>query len=280
MPWTVSDFTSGSTPAKTDAFTDLDADEVERLRAPRPNPRTMPLGVGDDAVVVGPAVDDRHRDERIGVDVLLRHRAQVDVGQRVAVDDQESIGREQRDRARRAARRAENVGLPRITHVEPICGAVADDARDGVGAMMQVQDDAPDAGVAQPVQDARRRAACPRPATRPWRERSRVAAGEWPGRRSAPAPASSAARHRGAAHSPARTGEHHVVSREAVRVAMLQEEEAVRVGDVVRRRACRARAAVSWIASSPPSISTNTPTGVSSTAITTSSLENSSRYFS
>ena len=77
------------------------------------------------------------------------------------------------------------------------------------------------------------------PAAPPWRGRARAAAGGWPGRRSAPAPASARER---AAHSLGAAGEHHVVSRQAVRVAMLQEEEAVRVGDVVGRRAAeRAR---------------------------------------
>src|SRR6185503_7863350 len=33
--------------------------------------------ISDDAVVLGPAIDDGHRDERVGVDVLLRHRLQV-----------------------------------------------------------------------------------------------------------------------------------------------------------------------------------------------------------
>ncbi len=152
MPWTVSDFSVGIDPGEYRSVHHLNADEVERSRLAAESADDA-AAVGDDAVVVGPAFDHRHRDERIGVDVLCRHRAQVDVRQRVAVDDQESIGGQQRDRARRAARRPENFGLPRITHVDAELGAVADDARDGVGAMMQVEDGAPDARIAQPVKD-------------------------------------------------------------------------------------------------------------------------------
>ena len=71
-----------------------------------------------DAVVARSAVDDRHRDERVGVECCARQRAKIDVGERVAVDDQEAIGGEQRHGARRAAGRSQHVGLPRVAHVE------------------------------------------------------------------------------------------------------------------------------------------------------------------
>ena len=47
-----------------------------------------------------------------GVDVGVGQRRQVDIRQRVAVDDQEAIGFEQRQRARRAAGRAEDAASP------------------------------------------------------------------------------------------------------------------------------------------------------------------------
>ena len=112
---------------------------------------------------------------------------------------------------------------------------------------MQVEDDAADAGVAQPAQDARRPAASPATGsaalarTRRQRLQPGGQAGGQHQRR--PPPGRSFA---GAAHLRAgatvQAGEHHVVSVEAVRVAMLQEQEAVRVDDEVRRRAAeRAR---------------------------------------
>src|SRR5687768_316370 len=69
----------------------------------------------------------------------------------------------------------------------------------------------------------------------PWREPKTVVADGWPGRRSAPAPAGSFA---GAAHLRAgryggQASEDHVGTGQAVGVAMLQEQESVRIGDVV-----------------------------------------------
>jgi hypothetical protein len=76
----------------------------------------------------------------------------VDVGQRIAVHDEESVGGKS-GIARAGRPPTENVRLPRITDIDINLGAVADDARDGVGAMMQVGPFL-DARIAQPVQDS------------------------------------------------------------------------------------------------------------------------------
>jgi hypothetical protein len=60
---------------------------------------------------------------------------------------------------------------------------------------------------------------------------------------------------------------------------VLEEDAAVRIEDVVRLAAPSATAIAS-MPDSLPSISTNVPTGVSSTATMTSACANSSRYFS
>jgi hypothetical protein len=111
--------------------------------------------IRNDRVVARVRVHNGHRHERVGIDVLCRQRAKIEVGQRVAVDDQESIGFEQRNGPRRAAGRPEDAGLPRIAHRQPHPRSVADDACDRFGAVMQVEHHAADAGVVQPAQDAR-----------------------------------------------------------------------------------------------------------------------------
>jgi hypothetical protein len=72
--------------------------------------------VGNHRVITRIRVDDRHRDKRVGVDVLPHERWQIDVGQRVAVDDEEPVRFQQRDGARRSARRSQDFRFPRIPH--------------------------------------------------------------------------------------------------------------------------------------------------------------------
>ena len=69
------------------------------------------------------------------------------VGQRIAVDDEESIGGERAGRARaRPAGRAQHRRLPRVADLDAESRAVADQPRDRLGAVVQVDDDAGDAG--------------------------------------------------------------------------------------------------------------------------------------
>ena len=78
----------------------------------------------------------------------LREAFERDVAERVAVDDEETIGSEQWQGPGRTSARAQHMGFPGIAHLEARLCAVADQPRDGLGAMVQVDDDPVDAGLA------------------------------------------------------------------------------------------------------------------------------------
>ena len=73
---------------------DLHADDVIRahLRAARHDTVKSAGRIDDEAAVaIGPVVgNDRDRDERAGLAMVLGERVQIDVGERVAVDDEET----------------------------------------------------------------------------------------------------------------------------------------------------------------------------------------------
>jgi hypothetical protein len=83
----------------------------------------------------------------------LHHRAEIAIGQRVAVHDQKPFGIEQGQRAFGAAGGPEHERLPRVAHLHTEVGSVADQARDGFGPVMQVEDDASNARAVQPTQN-------------------------------------------------------------------------------------------------------------------------------
>ena len=99
--------------------------------------------------------DQRHRDQRV-VGVMVRpQRAQIDGGQRVAVQQQVGIAVEERQRVARAAGRAQHRLFPRIAQRQAEIAAVAGDPGDRLGAVVQVEDDARQAGGGARAQDAR-----------------------------------------------------------------------------------------------------------------------------
>jgi hypothetical protein len=86
--------------------------------------------------------DESERHERAGCIVRGGDCIQVDVGERVAVDDEETIGADERQRLPRTAGAAEHRRLlPGVAHAGVEIAAVADDRGDRLGAMMQVQDE-------------------------------------------------------------------------------------------------------------------------------------------
>ena len=75
-------------------------------------------------------------------------RAEADVRQRVAVDDEERVDAENGERLTRSARAAEDDGLlPRIADARRQIAAVADDRRERVGTMVEVEHEVGDAVV-------------------------------------------------------------------------------------------------------------------------------------
>ena len=68
----------------------LQTHEMKRAWLPAKSPDDAGL-VGDDAVVLRVAIDDGHGDDGIGVHVLCGQRGDVNIGERVTVDDQEAI---------------------------------------------------------------------------------------------------------------------------------------------------------------------------------------------
>ena len=79
----------------------------------------------------------------------------VDVGQRVAVGDEERRRAEQRQRLSRAAGGAQDRHLPRVPDAHVEVRSVADDTGEGVRQVMQVEHRVGDAGRAQLPQDPR-----------------------------------------------------------------------------------------------------------------------------
>ena len=105
----------------------------------------------------------RQRRDRAPLDVGLvcgPHGAQVDVGERVAGDDQERIGlgEEVADLAH-PARGAERLGLLAVGDLEPEVRAVAEYAPDLLGQVGDVGDDLPEAVRGEQLARSRRRSA-------------------------------------------------------------------------------------------------------------------------
>ena len=87
--------------------------------------------------------------------MMLHQRRHVDVGQRVAVDDQQFVFRHERERPARTAARSQKRRFPRIADTQTKRTPVADDGRDGFGTMVQIHDGVGDARLPQPAQDVR-----------------------------------------------------------------------------------------------------------------------------
>ena len=85
--------------------------------------------------------------------VVFEQLAEAQVGERVAVDDEEARA-EQRQRPPRPARRAEQDRLPGVTDADSGGGPVPDRARDRLRAVVQVEHDVGNPLPSQPVQDA------------------------------------------------------------------------------------------------------------------------------
>src|SRR5688572_2731299 len=82
---------------------------------------------------------DRHRDERARLTMVLDQRTNVEIGERVAVDDQE--GRtEKGNRTSRTSGGTEHRDFPGIADTHAEGTAVANESRQRVRQMMQVQD--------------------------------------------------------------------------------------------------------------------------------------------
>jgi hypothetical protein len=76
-------------------------------------------------VVIGRRVrNNGHGHIRTARDVRVEHGPQVEITQRVAVDDQEWIGLEEWQRAAGSPRRSQHRLLPRITHAETEMSAI------------------------------------------------------------------------------------------------------------------------------------------------------------
>ncbi len=139
--------TPSSSPAKADGSAYLDADEViaaARLAGAREAGDEAAVVHRDAAVPVRRWIrDQRHRHEPARLPVAARHGVEIDVGQGIAVDDQERTGvtGEQRQRVPRPARGPEHRLLPRVADAGPEVGAVANRGGNRRRLMMQVQDE-------------------------------------------------------------------------------------------------------------------------------------------
>ena len=112
---------------------------------------------------------------------------QIDVGQRVAVDDEERIGADDRAREPRAAGAAENRRqLPRVADARAEVAAVAEAGGDRLRPMMQVEHQIVDARARPATRRCAGSSGCRRPESPAWRERRSAAAGACRGRPSAP----------------------------------------------------------------------------------------------
>ncbi len=138
---------------------DLHADEVPRPRGRSPARESRHgavIGEQDPAVPVRLRV--RHeceRRERAAPLVCLLERGQRQVGQRVAVDDQERLGADDVERLPWSAGRPEDIRLlPRVARPHAQVAPVADDGGERVGEVVQVQHDLSDAGGGKPSHDA------------------------------------------------------------------------------------------------------------------------------
>ena len=103
---------------------------------------TLPLAVGLDQAV-GARVLDRRQDDgrlRLALAVQRQHGAQVDLGQHVAVEDDDRFGQRVAGVADRAAG-AERHRLDDVAQLEPEALAVAEDLLDPARLVVEAEDD-------------------------------------------------------------------------------------------------------------------------------------------
>ena len=116
---------------------ELHADEVKRplgRRTARRESGHAAAGVEPHAAVAKELAvgHERERHARARRGVRRLERREVDVGQRVAVDDQEVVGADDRPGETRSAGAPEDARLPRIAHAGAEIAPVADDGRERV----------------------------------------------------------------------------------------------------------------------------------------------------
>ena len=85
---------------------------------------------------------------------MMRHqRRQIDVGQRVAIHDQQFVVWHERECPTRTTGRPQKRRFPRIADRETEGASVTDGRGDGLGPVVQIDDRLGDARLAQPAQD-------------------------------------------------------------------------------------------------------------------------------
>jgi hypothetical protein len=98
---------------------------------------------------------ERERHERARGRMLVGEPDQVDVGQRIAVDDQKGVGAEQRPRQAWAACAAKHARLlPGVAYARREVRAVPDNGGQCLRAVMEIQDEIVDALRDEPADDA------------------------------------------------------------------------------------------------------------------------------
>ena len=157
----------------------LHADNVIRAhtRPGRHDAVESARGIDDQAAVaLGMVVwNDGDRDERAGLAMILGERVQVHVRERVAVDDEKRLVRQQVERFARPAGRAEHRRFERVPDTHAEIAAVSNPRRDRLRQVVKVQHEVADAPVARRTEEAGGRAARRRRARPVSRERRRVA---------------------------------------------------------------------------------------------------------
>src|SRR5262245_53127392 len=201
--------------------------------------------------------------------MVLHDRNEIDIGERIAVDDQKrrvlSLFREQRQRAARSARRAEDRRLPGIADAHAEIAAIANMCRQRVGEVVQVEYRVGDTRGRKRRQYATNdRNARDRQCGFRADERQRPQAGGQP-----------RGQDERRDHSSANT-----MFAPCSPNSVLRARKSPRYESRMKSSGERPSACVSVrIARSPPSISTKVPIWVSSRAIVASSAANSSRNF-
>ena len=115
------------------------------------------VGVELDATVaIGPTIGhQRERHRRAGRSMRVVELSEVEVGERVTVDQEERVGADDGQRLAHAAGGAKNGRLfPGIAHARAEVAAVADRRGDRFRTMMQVEHDVCDTLGSQPPDDA------------------------------------------------------------------------------------------------------------------------------
>ena len=118
-------------------------------------PLTAPSGADDDpAVLLWLAVlSDRHRDEGAGAPVGGNQRGYINVGQCVAIGDEERRRGKKRQGVSRSASGPQERHLPGIPDTHAEVGSVSDDAGERMRQVMQVEHGVGDTGGAQLLED-------------------------------------------------------------------------------------------------------------------------------